>query len=468
MTRPGSRATIESPVPAEFGHRLRRLRERAGLTQAALAGDRLHPSYISLLESGRRLPTPDAVAALAERLGIPPDELTGLGDRDLELPTALAEAALGLGRAAEAVELLEPMESAFTTPSRTLSALSFRAAAAYADALERVGRIDDATQLLEVLAAAAETSRGKHPWLPVTVALVRCYRDAGDLARAIDVGESARQRLTPGQTIASDGHAALISTLAGAYAERGDLLRAHILLDGLLDQVPAGASLDDQACAYWNAAITAAERGDAQDGLRLAEQAATLLGLGNNMRARARVQVAKAWVLLAQRPPQAHEARRCLREALPELRQHASLLSVASAETELARCELLLGRPDIARRQAQIALRRLSLEHRIERARALTALGAALIHLDDSPAGLTCLDEAAEMLHGVDAPRQAAAVWRQQAEILTSTGDLNGALAAAERAMDASGVLAESMTPRPSTASRAGKRPPPRRQPATK
>jgi hypothetical protein len=62
---------------------------------------------------------------------------------------------------------------------------------------------------------------------------VRCYRDAGDIARAIDVGEQALARLARPPALAPAGPAALVSTLAGAYAERGDLLRAAALLDEL-------------------------------------------------------------------------------------------------------------------------------------------------------------------------------------------------------------------------------------------
>ncbi|MBK7623639.1 MAG: helix-turn-helix transcriptional regulator [Kineosporiaceae bacterium] len=53
----------------EFASRLQRLRREAGLTQTQLAGDELSPSYVSLLESGKRLPSRDVVELLAKRLG---------------------------------------------------------------------------------------------------------------------------------------------------------------------------------------------------------------------------------------------------------------------------------------------------------------------------------------------------------------------------------------------------------------
>ena len=52
-----------------LGERLRQRRLAAGLSQGALAGPDLSPSYVSLLEAGKRTPTVEVIASLAERLG---------------------------------------------------------------------------------------------------------------------------------------------------------------------------------------------------------------------------------------------------------------------------------------------------------------------------------------------------------------------------------------------------------------
>ena len=59
----------------EFGERLRQLRRAAGLSQTQLAGEDLSPSYVSLLETGKRQPSPDVVQTLALRLGCSADVL---------------------------------------------------------------------------------------------------------------------------------------------------------------------------------------------------------------------------------------------------------------------------------------------------------------------------------------------------------------------------------------------------------
>jgi tetratricopeptide (TPR) repeat protein len=435
-----------------FAARLLRLRVAAGLTQRQLAGEALHPSYVSLLESGRRVPTPAAVDALAARLGVTSGELSGEVASGLEAPLALAEAALGLGRAAEAVGLLDPWASAWAVVEATTDPLALRAAAMHATALERVGRTDDAVAVLERLRMLDERAPGRIAAVAVAVSLVRIYRDAGDLDRAIDLGERTVARL--GDSASADvlAHAELVSTLSGAYSERGDLLRASSMLSELIGRT--AGNREARAKLVWNAAITATERGRSADGLQLAEQASLLLSSAPDVRGRARLQVSLAWVLLAQREPDAEQARTLLREALPLLRQHDSSLSVAGAESELARCELVLGRPDVAARHAQSALRRLTAGQGIERARALAAFGSALLQQGDVEAGALALDESARELEASQASRQAAVVWRQLADARRSVGDHAGALDAADRALDSAGIVREPIRPRPGTATR--------------
>ena len=71
---------MSSEQDASFGHRLRRLREAAGLTQEELAGRAgLSPNAISDLErSRRRHPYPHTVRALADALELPEDERAAL------------------------------------------------------------------------------------------------------------------------------------------------------------------------------------------------------------------------------------------------------------------------------------------------------------------------------------------------------------------------------------------------------
>jgi transcriptional regulator with XRE-family HTH domain len=437
----GTERLVATADSGTFGQRLRQARERAGLSQVALAGEDLHPSYVSLLESGRRSPTAAAVSVLAARLGIDPEELvSGVLDR-LGEQVVLAEAAIAMGHPADAVRLLEPHVGS-ASPDRLVSdPLAFRAGEALATGFERTNQTEKSVELLERLRTAAESAPGRLPWLPVTMALVRCYRDAGDVSRAIDLGEAALTRCRELRLSGLAGHAALVSTLAGAYSDRGDHLRAKVVLDELVAEVEQGDSDDDRAYAYWNAALNAADRGHPGDGIRLAQQAAALLALGEDHRSQARIEITRAWLLLAQQPPAAEEARRILRAVLPRAREQAGTLSVVSVENDLARCELLLGRPEVAARHARSSLKRLGESgERLTRARALTALGAALVAMGETAAGVHELESAAAALEAYDAPRQAAAVWRQLSDVYRALGDAPAALAAADRALEGSGI----------------------------
>ncbi|MFC7617417.1 helix-turn-helix domain-containing protein [Actinokineospora soli] len=62
----------------EFGQRLRRLRLAKGLSQRDVAGTVVNPSYISLLESGARVPTLEVVMQLAAALEVAPEDLAGI------------------------------------------------------------------------------------------------------------------------------------------------------------------------------------------------------------------------------------------------------------------------------------------------------------------------------------------------------------------------------------------------------
>src|SRR3954463_6774080 len=103
----GGRLCFASRGPmSTFAERLKSLRRAAGLSQTELAGDGISPSYVSLLESGRRRPSPAVAALLAAKLGCstgerldgePPERA-----RRVQLEIAYAELTLRHDGAAEA------------------------------------------------------------------------------------------------------------------------------------------------------------------------------------------------------------------------------------------------------------------------------------------------------------------------------------------------------------------------------
>jgi len=436
---------------AGLGSRVREARLALGLAQSDLAGDGLSTSYVSLIESGRRQPAGEAVRVLAERLGVDVEYLrTGVKPDDAvqdRTDLAFARLALADGRPAEALAVARGLVA--RAPARLSNRDAFDAELVLATAHERLGRTRDAVRVLERLRRHAEEPQADLPWLPVVVALCRCYRDAGDLARAVDLAEGALARCQRLGIQGLDAHVQLVSTVAGVYADRGDLLRASQLLDDLLEAVK-GQGTQERGYAYWNAAMTAAEAGDRGEALRLIERAAALIADGNDDRNHARLKVARAWIMLNQPSPDGIAARTLLREALPQLRQHAGREAVAKAETELARAELILGRPAVAARHARKALSRLTSEQPLSTARAHAALAGTLIATGAGAAATEELARAAHLLAQAQAPRQAAALWRQLAQAHKDLGDHVAALNALESALDVVGIQVERLRPGPS------------------
>jgi len=70
---------LEASRRIRLGNHLRGARETQGLTQEVLA-DRAgyHPTYIAKLESGERLPSLDAILALAKALRLPASEMVAI------------------------------------------------------------------------------------------------------------------------------------------------------------------------------------------------------------------------------------------------------------------------------------------------------------------------------------------------------------------------------------------------------
>ena len=108
-----------------IGTRVRELRQAKGLTQQALVGDGISPGYVSLIESGKRTPSPAAVARLAERLGVSVDELVADTTPEPVAPVVSETARLEVNFARLALANGNPDEALRTlSTSRAVSASS--------------------------------------------------------------------------------------------------------------------------------------------------------------------------------------------------------------------------------------------------------------------------------------------------------------------------------------------------------
>lgn len=444
-------------------HRLREARRRAGLSQAQLAGDDLSPSYVSLLESGRRHPTAEVLAVLAARLRCSVDYLARGHDPAVRerarLTLDYVELALRNGEPADALSQLTALTASSDPRSDGLAPNDvWRRRRLLARALEALGRLEEALREIETLREQAREERRYDEHLRLTVDAVRCYHELGDVSYSLDVGEAALAKVREWGLTGTDLHAELTSTVLGAYYERGDLARAQAMAAEALAALEQAGSTRARAAVYWNASLVAEQRDDLPAALQLAERALAVYAEGDDLRALGRLRVAYGWLLLRCLPPRPEEAMRELTSALEALADAGSEVDLAYCETELGRGELLLGHPEAALARAESALARLGSSPRLEHAHTTLVRARALLALGRRDEAVSAYREAARSLSGQALSRHAAAAWRELADALAGLGMLEDAALAYQQALTDAGVRAAPDAPsaRPEPVRRVG------------
>jgi transcriptional regulator with XRE-family HTH domain len=332
---PGLQKTGHVDDPVQAGKRLREARERAGLSQAALAAVcGCSGAYISRLEVGDRTPSLQLLRRIGRRLGVSADYLaTGAVTTEAESSALFdAELALRLNDLDRARGLYdEALVGAVTEAERA------RALAGLGQVALSEGKPRDAVAYLEAAVAAGGLDPVEQP--AIAESLARAYAAAGELSPSI----------------------ALLERCVGAYETSPDVLQ-YIRFASML-----GYALTD------NGDLAGAER-----------VVAKALSAGRDVAepyARARLYWSQSRLLAEQGQPAAAE--RYARKTLETLRATEDNYAIAHAIETLAHICLDLGRADdalelleegdslieAAGTAAEIA------HYRLERARALAALG---------------------------------------------------------------------------------------------
>jgi len=324
-----------------LGPRLRRLRLEAGLSQTALAGGDLSPSYVSLIESGRRRPTHEVATKLAERLGCSVEMvLEGREPASTQAATLslnLASLALADGNVEEAEAKFRELLEDESLPQ----SIRDDAQMGLARALENGGRLSDAIATLTPLYERAVTGKTGVPITTLGIRLCRVYLDAGDLHRAVDVGERALALAGERGLEGTDDQLRLAATVMAAYFDRGDLHHATAFADKWLPVAEQVGSRAGQGSIYWNAAIVAEARGDVDQAARYSTRALAHLSEGDDTRDLSRLRVACAWLWLRLDPPEVDRAITELDRARPDLERWSGPVDVAYWCTARAQASIL-------------------------------------------------------------------------------------------------------------------------------
>lgn len=475
------------PGPGNVGERVRNLRLTRRLSQAQLAGHDLSDSYISLIESGKRTPTPTVLRMLAERLGCTPEYLAeGVEPEQrahLEVRERHAQLALLAGDAGTAAAGFDDVLARSDD-----SELTARARWGRARALEELGRTEEAIALFEELREQAERDPCRASWLPSVIALARCYHTVGDLGQAIALGERTLARLRELGLTVGEEHTEVGRILLLAYVDRSDPERAHALgrtlVGGRLGEAEP-ADDDHPSVHYQRASSQALEEGAVGDALYLAEQALAVRAGRTSLLARSRLNLAAAKALLRGVMPfstpaasdqtaaqgrglggpadvSAEVSAQAAEEALELLGDTGGLPSAEAGEStiERARALVALGRPgeaitdleeflDTGMALSPPASADLAVPPRpgpaeARRVRKTTqarlVLARARIAQQDRTAALVVLRAAAGQLEGLPAGRPTAHLFRELGELFETLGETESAAAAYRQALEAAGL----------------------------
>lgn len=426
--------------PRVLGDRIRSARVGAGLTQSQMAGDDASIAYVSRVEAGARRPSPKLLEAFARRLGTSASHLiVGVSRSEVDevrLALAFVELAVESGDAATALSqsstILKKVHSV-TAPD-----LQDRAGLAHARALEGVGRIGEAIGVLETLIATTKTGLA---WARSCIALSRCCREAGEFARAIEVGETARSRLEELGLAGSDEAVQLTVTVAAAEYERGDVDRAARMCREAVETAETTGSAKARASAYWNASMMEAHRGAVGAAVPMAERALALLSEGEDRRNMARLRCLLGILQLRTDPPDVDAADSNLAQAETELREtSASSIDLARNTVARARVELLRGSFSDAIALAHEAHEAASVVAPLVAADAQSVEGQALAREGDLDGALRCFRAAVLTLSAIGADRTAGQQWLELGELLAAHGDPAAAVDAFRRAAASTGL----------------------------
>lgn len=404
-----------------IGDRIRRLRRARGLRQRDLAAAGISPAYASRIESGERTPSPQVVQQLARVLGVRSEDILEgrASDPGVEREVRLADAelALRLGMGTEAAEVaLRDVLAEAAAARDELHAARARAALGLA-AFQR-GEHAVAVEQLQAAIEGGLLSPLAHPDVHAT--LSRSYVSLGRAARGVDHLEACLRQI---EAEAPDDAAAYVrfaSYLSYALSDMGDVAASRRVLERALDR---GVGLSDpyvQIRLRWSQARLAATDRDSAAALANLRRAVALLEETEDTRQLARAHLLWGEILTFEGDATAAEPHLELAEQL--LGPCADAEDAYWLRSEQARAAAGAGRHGEAVALAREALALIGDADPAERGTALWALGEGLAGEGDLDAAAGALAGSRELLLAERLWREALAVARSLARVLSELG----------------------------------------------
>lgn len=418
------------PQP-DFGRRLRKTRVGLGLSQRDLASGVVNQSYISLLESGARVPTLDVVAHLAKVLNVPLRDLVGDIELDIDTPVTPVPEDTGPARAELVQELLassamdqgdlDQAEQGLTTMYESaVAAGSVNGILTHGLALERVlemrGDRTGRHVLLGKLLPVAEESGVAEARVRVRVSLGAAARDVGRLDEGFTHIEQAGREIVDTAFRNGSEHIKLLAVHISILADAGGGAEIVRLVNGMLAMADELGSPAINGRAHWAASLALAAVGDTERSLELLSGARRMLANPRtSLRDWARFSRAAVSTLLdaGGDPAQTEQHMQAARAATaaesgPEANRLAALevrYAVATGNPE--RAAELAGTVD---QSMLMGLEGVRFQH---------ALGSALAQLGRIEEASATLRRAARLAEEISAYRRAAQLWRELNELVS-------------------------------------------------
>jgi transcriptional regulator with XRE-family HTH domain len=258
----------DSDLARAIGSRIRRGRQRAGMTQRELAGDRFSSAYISALETGGAKPSMASLRYLSEKLGVPVRAL--VGEEPSQWEALDADLRLAAGDWQSAADLYQSLLERRPAPAQRRTILVGLA--------EALCRLDRGREALMVAAEAQELAERAGDGSGAAQAgywLAAANSQLDNVAEARSLLADVLAAIRGGLKITSDFKLRVLVAIAIIESQDSEHERALAYLEearGLTTE------LDDlrRARYLFNLAVEYQETGDYEGSLRAASQSAAL------------------------------------------------------------------------------------------------------------------------------------------------------------------------------------------------
>ncbi|MGK2880095.1 MAG: helix-turn-helix domain-containing protein [Mycobacterium sp.] len=431
---------LRSINPAQLGDRIRACRVSKGVTQGDLAEGLISVGYVSRIETGARRPNAKVLEGIADKLDVPLEQfLLGISPRmydEIRLGLDYAELSLESGSPIEAES--KAREALNSARSGGQSELVQRGRFLLGRALEAQGRLREALPVLHEVATGDDCNLLE---IRAGIALARCYRDSGDLAKSIDVGEDILAQVNGTPLRDTDEAVQLAVTVAAAYFMRGDAQEAVRICNTAIAQAEQMDSSAARASAYWNASVFESEQGSIERAIPLAQRALALMSEGKDARNLALVRSQLGLMQLRMDPPQFDEAHTNLTKAASELAwTSAGAYDTATNQISLAKSHLLRGDLDEALALAGPVAITIAETSPYLAAEAKVVEGQTFLARNMVNEARAAAAGAADLLAQDDGNRWSAQLWFELAQLFEDAGDVQRALNSYRTAAKATGL----------------------------